>query len=263
MASIWNKHQKNLALMNTYKLSFIIILSLWIPQLASAQKNNSKEKNEAKTYKVNRLEGELKIDGNWNKSQWRKVKSLKVYNFIREDPKFRPIVNVKVMYNDENIYVIFRVKDRFVRSITTEINGPVWKDSAVEFFFSPDPALPKSYFNLEVNCGGTPLLGYNSIPRKRPVIEDIKKIIIGHSLPGQVDPEISEPITWTVEYKIPINMLENYSKVIRPEKGVMWRANFYKIAEINSNPHHATWSVIDAPKPTFHLPQFFGMLKFQ
>lgn len=249
--------------MNTFKLTLILILSLWIPEIARAQKNTSNLKNEVKTYKVIRLKQELNIDGNWNKPQWRKVKPIEVNNFIRENPKFRPRVNAKVMYDDENIYVIFRVEDRFVRSITTEINGPVWKDSAVEFFFSPDTAMPRSYFNLEVNCGGTPLLGYNSMPRKRPVIEDIKKITIGHSLPNQVYPEISEPITWTVEYKIPINMLENYSKVARPERGVIWRANFYKIAEINSNPHHATWSVIDAPKPTFHLPQFFGMLKFQ
>lgn len=249
--------------MNIHKLTLILVLSLFLAQFVSAQEENSNLKSEAKLYKVKKLKNELNIDANWNKPQWRKVKSLEVNNFIRENPKFRPRVNAKMMYDDEYIYVIFRVEDRFVRSITTEINGPVWKDSAVEFFFSPDTAKPRSYFNLEVNCGGTPLLGYNSMPRKRPVVEDIKKIIIGHSLPSKVDPEISEPTTWTVEYKIPINMLENYSKVIRPEKGVIWRANFYKIAEINSNPHHATWSVIHAPKPTFHLPQFFGMLKFQ
>lgn len=249
--------------MGSYKLPFIVILFLLISYVSFAQENISVSKRIAKSYKVPRLKNELIIDGDWNKPQWRKVKSLGINNFIRENPKFRPRVYAKMMYDDANIYVIFQVKDRFVRSVTTEINGPVWKDSAVEFFFSPDTTMPLSYFNLEVNCGGTPLLGYNSIPRKRPVIEDIQKITIGHTLPVKVDPEREEPITWIIEYKIPLDMLDNYSNVTRPQKGVIWRANFYKIAEINSNPHHATWSVINAPRPTFHLPQFFGTLKFQ
>lgn len=248
--------------MATRKLQLIVISFLLFSYASIAQENISVT-NDAQSYNVYKLKKSLVIDGNWDKSQWRKVKSIQINNFIRENPKFRPQVSAKMMYDDENIYVIFQVKDQFVRSITTEINGPVWKDSAVEFFFSPDTAMPRSYFNLEVNCGGTPLLGYNSISRQKPTVEDIRKITIGHSLPEIVDPEIDELTTWTVEYKIPLEMLESYSNVTRPNKGVIWRANFYKIAEINSNPHHASWSVINAPRPTFHLPQFFGILKFQ
>ena len=202
----------------------------------------------------------MKIDADWNKAEWNNIKALNVRNFIREDPKFRPKVQAKMAYDQDNIYVIFRVKDRYVRSVTTAINGPVWKDSAVEFFFSPDTAAPATFFNLEMNCGGTPLLGYR--PRK-PEVEDIKKIEIAHSLPEVVDPEITRPVTWTVEYRIPLDMLAKYSNLTRPAKGISWRANFYKIAENNSNPHHATWSVISHPKPTFHLPQYFGTLNFR
>lgn len=167
------------------------------------------------------------------------------------------------MYDDRNLYIIFRVRDRYIRSITTEINGPVWKDSAVEFFFSPDENLPNNFFNLEVNCGGTHLLGYPSSPGAKPNKEDIQKIEIGHSLPQIVDPEITESVTWTIECKIPIEILENFSDVTHPQPGVVWGANFYKIAENNSNPHYLTWTDIDYPKPHFHLPQFFGKIEFQ
>jgi len=94
-------------------------------------------------------------------------------------------------------------------------------------------------------------------------VEDIKKIEIAHSLPQIVDPEITEPVTWTLEYRIPLVMLEKYSNVTRPKQGVVWKANFYKIAEKTSNPHYITWSVIENDKPNFHLPKFFGTLKFQ
>ena len=53
-----------------------------------------------------------------------------------------------------------------MRCITKEINVPVWKDSADEFFFSPDPKHPLLYFNVETNCGGTPLMHYNLVPKK-------------------------------------------------------------------------------------------------
>ncbi len=107
---------------------------------------------------------------------------------------------------------------------------------------------------------------YNLVPRKESKQlepDDIEKIEMAHSLPELIDPEISDPVTWTLEYRIPFVMLEKYSKVTRPETGVEWRANFYKIAENSSNPHYITWSVVENSKPNFHLPRFFGHLKFK
>src|SRR5690606_17191249 len=194
-------------------------------------------------YDVVRLREPMSIDGNWDKAQWQNAKSVTVGNFIREDPKFRPAVQAKLMYDEDNIYVLFCVQDQYVRSITTEINGPVWKDSAVEFFFAPDSAAPEKYFNLEINGGGTPLLGYRP---NRPGVDDIKTIEIAHSLPKVVDPELKSPLTWTIECRIPLAMLKKYANVVQPAPGVHWKGNFYKIAENNSNPHHASWALIDA-----------------
>lgn len=215
---------------------------------------------QAPVYKVKRTPQPISIDANWNKKAWKKTHSTPIKNFIRKVPDFQPGVDVKMRYDDENIYVIFRVVDRYVRSITTDINGPVWKDAAVEFFFCPDTSKADQYFNLEINCGGTPLLGYRS---GKPTPDDIRTINIAHSLPETVDPEIKDPVTWTLEYKIPLSTLERYSSITRPKKGVKWKANFCKIAENNSNPHYMTWSPITAPKPNFHMPQFFGTLIFQ
>jgi hypothetical protein len=183
-----------------------------------------------------------------------------------EIPVFHPLVQAKMMYDDENLFVIFRVNDRYVRCLTKDINGPVWKDSCVEFFFSPDSNLPEHYFNLEINCGGTPLMHYNIVPGKdifKVEEKDIKKIEIAYSMPQIINPEISEQVNWTVEYRIPLDILQNYSQLSHPKKGVIWRGNFYKIAENNSNPHYITWAAINNNKPDFHLPQFFGLLKFE
>lgn len=224
------------------------------------------EAQDGSVYKVTMVKKPIKIDADWDKPVWKKVKPATISNYMGAVPGFKPEAEVKMMYDKDNIYLIFRVKDKNVRCITNKINGPVWQDSAVEFFFSPDTDLPLLYFNLETNCGGTPLLHYNVIPRKESkklTEEEIKQIDLAHSLPEIVDPEIKEPVTWTLEYKIPFSLLEKYSKVTRPAKGVEWRANFYKIAENSSNPHYITWSVIDKPIPNFHVPQSFGKLIFE
>jgi hypothetical protein len=217
-------------------------------------------------YNVFKVDGSIKIDSNWFKPQWENIRPVDITNYMGTVPGFRPAVQAKMMYNDENLYVVFRVKDRYIRCIAKDHNGPVWEDSCVEFFFSPDTNLPERYFNLEINCGGTPLMHYNLFQEKETrilAVEDIKMAEIAHSLPQLIDPEITEPVTWTIEYRIPFTLLEKYSTVTRPGPGINWRANFYKIAENNSNPHYITWSVVDNLKPDFHLPQFFGLLKFQ
>jgi len=222
----------------------------------------------ALTYKVERLKQKLPIDGNWDKKQWKGVKSVRMTNYMGKVPAFEPEAEAKMLYDDENVYVIFRVKDRYVRSEVLEYNGNVSGDACVEFFFAPDMELPLHYFNLEINAGGTPLLFYVTKPwtdfTKLDSV-DIKKIEIAHSLPRVVSPEITEPVTWTIEYRIPLSMLEKFSKVSRPKPGTVWKANFYKTASKskNSNPHWITWSPVEYPRPNFHLPQFFGTLEFE
>ena len=219
-------------------------------------------------YEVVETKEPIKPDANWDKEQWKNVKPVTITNYMGDIPAFKPKVQAKMVYDNDNLYIIFKVEDKFVKCVTDRINGPVWRDSAVEFFFSPDADKPLSYFNLETNCGGTPLMQFHADlngkrESKRISEEDIREIEIVASLPKIVDPEITEEVTWTIEYRIPIALLQKHSIITYLAKGVEWKANFYKIAEITSSPHHATWSVIDKPNPTFHTPEYFGRLIYK
>jgi len=255
-------------------LNYLIILFLPLLFSCSELKQDNrnqklaqlKEKSQESVYKVAKLKKPIKIDGNWDKSQWKKIETIKIEKDMGKIPPFKPVVEAKMMYDDQNVYVIFRVKDRFVRSIVQEYNGNVSGDSCVEFFFSPDTNLPLKYFNLEVNAGGTPLIFYVEKPWTGFVKlknEEIKQIEIAHSLPSKVDPEIKEPVIWTIEYRVPLSMLKNYSKVSNPAPGVTWKANFYKTGSLTSNPNWITWSFVDKPRQDFHTPEYFGTLEFQ
>ena len=219
-----------------------------------------------KKYQVLRTNKGAELNGDWTGDVWGGVEFVEIKDYMGDEPAHQPKTQAKVLYDDKNIYVIFRVEDKYVRAVTRKHQGAVCSDSCVEFFFAPHPDSAKGYFNLEVNCGGTMLLYHViEIGVEHTVVdtEDCKKIEIYHSEPKIVEPEKQGLNTWVVEYRVPLDMLEKYSSVVRPAPGVTWRANFYKCADATSKPHWLTWSPVDYPTPNFHLPEFFGVLEFK
>lgn len=206
----------------------------------------------------------ITIDADWDKPAWARFPAAVIGNHMGEKPEHLPLSQFKIAYDAEALYVIFRVQDRYVRAVTTQHQlGEVWKDSCVEFFFTPgnDPAI--GHFYLEMNCGGTMLFRFHGPTGVVTIPEsDYSQLNIAHSMPEIVDPEIAQTVTWTLEYRLPVHVLKKYCPVTVPATGVIWRANFYKCADGSSHPHWLTWSPVLLPKPDFHRPEFFGVLEF-
>lgn len=248
----------------------VIVLSWFAVALAACSGTGElhsldKDTGVRKVYQVHKLTMPMPIDADWKKPQWRRVEPLNISLYMGDRPEHVPRTQAKLLYDEENIYVIFRVEDRYVKALAAEPHGRVWEDSCVEFFFTPGTDVADGYFNLETNCGGTILCRHQRLPQGEPRfldLTDVEKIEIAHSLPKVVDPEIIRPITWTLEYRFPIEVLNKYASVAPPKPGAKWRANFYKCADKTSHPHWLTWSFVDRPEPAFHVPEFFGALEF-
>jgi hypothetical protein len=180
-----------------------------------------------------------------------------------EVPAHRPVTRVKLQYDADHLCVLFRVEDRYVRSIVAEYQGEVWTDSCVEFFFTPGTNLDDGYFNIEASCGGA-LLFTHRLDRNREIVPeaDARSLLIAHTLPSRIDPEITDPVTWQISYRVPWRILGRYARVTPPLPGAVWRANFYKCADLSSHPHWLTWAPVDWPQPDFHQKKFFGFLEF-
>jgi len=217
-------------------------------------------------YDVTRLSGPVEIDANWDKPAWQNVEPLVISKHMGDAPDHRPGVRAKLAWDSSAVYVIFRVEDRYVRAVAEEYQDAVCRDSCVEFFFTPGADLGLSYFNVEINCGGTMLFWWHPEGKKAvPVAaEDGEKVQIAHSLPRTVEPEIAEHTTWTLEYRLPFAVVRKYCPAAtRPAHGGAWRANLYKCGDRTSHPHWLTWSYVDHPTPRFHMPQHFGTLRFE
>jgi hypothetical protein len=220
-----------------------------------------------RTYAVHRLDKPMVIDADWDKPAWKDVKPLELTYYMGDRPEHFPKTQAKVLYDDQAVYVIFRVEDQYVRAVAQKHQDGVCRDSCAEFFFAPGTDVAKGYFNIEMNCGGIMLLNFQVVPRQNQIpltADELAKVQIAHSLPKIVEPEVGDPTTWTIEYRFPLELLEKYYPGAKiPAPGVTWRANFFKCADKTSHPHWLTWSYVDRPRPDFHVPACFGTLEFK
>lgn len=216
--------------------------------------------------KVRRVEDRAEPVLDFHENPWTDIEAESLSHYMGDTPSHRPMTAFKIGYDRNAIFLIFRVRDNYVRAVAETYQGPVFRDSCVEFFFSPNPEVSDGYFNLEVNCCGVALFEFHPGDGREMIrIPDavFKEIRIVHHLDRKIDPEITSPLTWSVALRIPVGILLDYGPVTWPEPGESWRANFHKCADLSSHPHWLTWAKIDFPTPRFHLPKFFGRLLFE
>ncbi len=208
------------------------------------------------------------LEGAWEGVEWEQAGTLELTHFRPEGSAHRPRTSAKLLYDDQGLFGMFRVEDRYVRCVRTGYMAPVYKDSCVEFFVQPGPG--KGYFNFEFNCGGALLCSYITAPVRVPggfreftglSGEECRQVAVYHSMPAIVDPEIAGPVAWALEFFVPFPLLEKYAGPFGRVRGREWRANFYKCADETSHPHWASWSPVD--ELNFHLPRCFGTLEFR
>ena len=218
-----------------------------------------------KTYEIQRVWETPPSE--WDGAAWQAAQTADVAHFYPASSDHRPRTQVRLLYDEQNLHGIFQVEDRYVRCIHSGFQEPVWQDACVEFFVKPLGA--PGYLNFEMNCGGT-LLSYYILDHTLvgdafvdyvPLPADIGAMVrIRTSLPALVEPEIANPMTWTLRFTIPYALFEHFIGPLAVKPGQEWRANFNKCAENNSHPHWATWQPL--PSANFHLPGSFGVLRF-
>jgi hypothetical protein len=206
--------------------------------------------------------------GNWNGPAWKQAETLSVASFHPAGSEHKPTVNARVLYDDTTLYVHFKVLDRFIRSLHTRHQDPVCQDSCVEFFFQPRST--PGYFNMEANCGGTLHCSFIEDHQRTPtgfaqyrLIDTswLDRLRIYHSMPSVVEPELPGSEAWTVEYGLPLSLIETYAGPLGKITGQTWRANFFKCGDKTSHPHWASWAPIGEAL-NFHQPDRFAPIFF-
>jgi hypothetical protein len=177
-----------------------------------------------------------------------------------KDFKYKPEISFSMAYTDHEILIKFYVTEDYFKAEKTVPNQMVCEDSCVEAFFSPEE--DGIYYNLEFNGIGTCLFGSGTsrenIRKSDPkLINSIRK---KSSAGRDPVPERKGKFTWTLTLAIPFGVF--FLHKITSLKGKSFRANFYKCGDKLTTPHYVTWSPVKTPRPDFHRPEYFGLLKF-
>ena len=178
-----------------------------------------------------------------------------------EEFPYKPDVSVQIAWNENELFLQYQVSEQSVKAEITESNGQVWTDSCVEFFLSPEGN--DAYYNLEVNCIGTILLGYRKkgetvIHASNEQISNIRRI---STLGNSPFPERKELTEWQITVAIPWEAF--FKHELKSVSGMGMRGNFYKCGDELTVPHFVSWTKIKTEKPNFHAPEFFGGLEFE
>ena len=168
-----------------------------------------------------------------------------------------PECNVRAVWCDKGLGILYNVKGLDLRALAMSDNGSVWQDSCCEFFVS-DPC-DGTYYNFEMNCIGTLLVSKRKSREDcvHYTAEKLKKVKRFTSLERK-QVEINDmEFSWSVGMFIPFSLI-GIDKYHIPTS---LKANFYKCGDLTAHTHFLSWSPIDAPKPDFHRPDFFGTLE--
>ena len=181
---------------------------------------------------------------------------------IAEEPwpgaQEKPTVGFAIGYNGDCIFLRYYVQERTVRARYLNTNDPVYKDSCVEFFISFNGG--QAYYNLEFNRLGTCLAGFGHDRHDRRLLpEQAVSQIRRWGTMGEVDAG-TKRAAWQLTLVIPAEVFTEHR--FSDFRGTTARANFYKCGDDLPEPHFLAWNRIQAPQPDFHLPAFFGELRF-
>jgi len=166
---------------------------------------------------------------------------------------YNPSVSFYLAHNNLDLFILYKVSEENIRARYVKDNDAVWEDSCVEAFFSKN--INEGYFNVEVNCIGTALVGFGHGRDNRVHLGDdqMKKIKRASSLGKEIIGKENVNGEWWLQLSIPL-------EILGVEKGQTISANFYKCGDECKVPHFLSWQPISTPQPDFHQPAFFAEL---
>lgn len=156
------------------------------------------------------------------------------------------------------LHVFLRTDEEEIRAEQTEQNGPIYTDSCLEVYLMPSPS-SGLYLNIEVNPKGVMFfsVGKERAGRRLITAETPRDL----NLKTSVRPADYGGVGWTVLYDLPYATIHKYVPEFDPRSpSAEMRGNFYKCGNGLTKPHWGMWSPVEAPKPDFHRPEYFGRL---
>lgn len=210
---------------------------------------------------ISRATSAIVVDGKCTEADWLRAPELSdfVFTWWKEgDPAPQP-TRAKLLWDDEYLYIAYQCSDKDIQATRRGRDSQVYRDDCVEVFASPDFANPQNYFNIEMNAIGEQLDQYRPNGAKLEQWNP-SGIKIGVSIDGTLNDANDTDRSWTLEVAIPFHHFSDVLPHRRPQSGDRWRLNLSRLEDEMAL--KSQWSQGDRNVPSFHHPEYFGVVTF-
>lgn len=210
-----------------------------------------------------------------------KLPELKIHQnkyTLIDDPYFKHSVGgmpvkerttVQMKYDASSLHIKFECKDnpRMDQNFYTVDNSPIYNQEVFEIFISQGAALPKEYFEIQLNPNDALYVSKirYGVPRGNQFKIELLDIVnsgVVHSVSKN-----REHNSWSGELSIPLDFISDENN----DSNGVFRFNLYRVISkrdhldpnwmaISENAIYSCWSSTYQKEPQFHVPERFGFL---
>lgn len=196
-----------------------------------------------KFYTITRITGE---------PNWKSVPSLNVDEYLW-NTKTDISMKAQICYDDNGLYVRMKCREKNIRAEYDEPLSMVFKDSCMEFFFSPLEGDDR-YINFEINPNCRTFIGISTCRSNNTrICPYFEEEIFCKKSKRTAD-------GWEVTYRIPLSFMTVFFPKLTLASGNVIRANCYKCGDLTVYPHYISWNPVGGNVPDFHRPSDFGTM---
>ncbi len=159
---------------------------------------------------------------------------------------------VRVLWNNTFLYLRFLCRYRTLTVFAdSDANGrrdQLWDRDVAEVFLQTDGSQPRHYWEFEIGPNGMWVDLEISPDGKRDPASGMKSRVAVNEA-GKI---------WTAELALPMGVL-----MAGFDPAQEWRVNFFRVEGATEPRFYSAWRPTATPQPNFHVPEAFGVLRFQ
>jgi hypothetical protein len=209
-----------------------------------------------------RAEG-LRVDGRLDEASWQSTTPTRAFVSTVDGSPAELRAEAKLLWDDQNLYVGFDVRDTYLRNTLTGRDAHLWEQDAVEIMVDPDGD-GRNYYELQVSPTGEVFdTRYDSRRVPGPIGHaDWNAALTARVAIGGTANDDADDVGYTVEIAIPWSAFADAegAPLAAPAPGSSWRMNFYAMDTMRSGSRSAGWSATH--ERDFHVPARFGRVTF-
>ncbi|WP_299555627.1 carbohydrate-binding family 9-like protein [Seonamhaeicola sp.] len=178
-------------------------------------------------FKVHKIENDMVIDGKMEEADWKKSEARTLDYFYQAATKNEHQKTVyRMLWDDENLYLFFECEDTHIVARETQRDGAPYFDDCAELFLIPAPKPLNVHIALEVSVTKikNDVLFINNFDGDKNLAAKWynPNYTVGVQIDGTVNDNTDTDTGWTMEFKIPFNVLWGLDRAYPIERGTKY-----------------------------------------